>query len=205
MDIRKVGAGVLAAALCLGLCACKEEIDPRPTAPSRPDKPIMTIATQPAETQGAPYTPVYATAFGDTVYLATVPIEAFEEQEPSCDLREVSLGGQIHCGQSHEWKLETDVAVTKVVIMEELYPKSTAGWFRGMSTLVTVEGLEKLHTGEVTSMREMFAGCTALSSLEGADWDVSKVSDMDGIFNGCDALAQKPAWYPAEPVDDGDA
>ena len=198
MDIRRITAGALAALLCLGLCACEEGQGPEPSAPSRPDKPIMTVATQPPEEQGKNYTPVYATAFGDTVYLATVPLTAKEEQEPSCELREVSLGGQVHCGELHEWMLEKDVAVTRVVIMEELYPKSTAGWFRGMATLVTVEGLEKLHTQEVTSMREMFSGCASLASLEGADWDVSAVTDMDGIFDGCDALAERPDWYQTE-------
>lgn len=196
MQMKKIGAMALAAVLGLALCACGKEEAPKPTAPSRPDKPIMTIATQPTQAPAKNYTPVYATAFGDTVYLATIPIVALEEQEPSCEVREVSLGGQIHCGEVHQWKLETDVEVTRVVIAEELYPQSTADWFRGMATLVTVDGLEKLHTDETTDMSRMFADCAQLASLEeAADWDVSKVEDMTGIFDGCDALAQKPAWY----------
>lgn len=192
MDVKRM---MLAAVLCLGLCACAQEEKPEPTAPSREDRPIMSISTQPTQEQPeVPYGPVYATAFGDTIYLATVPIDGKEGREPSCTAREVSLGGQIHCGQLHEVDLE-EVAVTHVVIAEDLYPASTSEWFRGLSELVSVEGLDRLHTDGVTDMSHMFAGCVKLSQLDADGWDVSGVEDMTGIFDGCDALAQKPDWY----------
>lgn len=195
MDVKKITAWVMAGALLVGLCACREEKEPEPTAPSREDRPIMSIPTQ--STQELPevtYGPVYATAFGDTIYLATVPIDGEEGALPSCQIREVSMGGQIHCGQTHEVDLEP-VKVTRVVITEDLYPAATSDWFRGMTDLVAIDGMERLHTDGVTDMSHMFTGCMMLSSLEADDWDVSAVEDMTGIFEGCDALARKPAWY----------
>lgn len=200
MDIRKIVAAVLAV-LCVGFSGCTQEKVPEPTAPSREDKPIMSITTQPTEstdgTSELPYTPVYATAFGDTIYLATVPIDGEEGREPSCAVREVSMGGQIHCGQIHEVELERFV-ITRVVIAEDLYPKATSDWFRGLTDLVTIDGLERLHTDGVTDMSHMFAGCASLSTLEAEDWEVSGVEDMTGIFDGCDALAVRPDWYQPE-------
>lgn len=195
MVIKKLTGMALAAVLCVGLCACGEEKKPEPTAPSREDRPIMSISTQPTEEQPeVPYTPVYATAFGDTIYLATVPIDGKEDHEPSCAVREVSMGGQIHCGQLHEVDLE-QMTVTRVVIAEDLYPSSTGDWFRGLTDLVSIDGLERLHTEGVTDMSRMFAECVKLPELDADGWDVSRVEDMTDVFRGCDALAEKPDWY----------
>lgn len=190
MILRKLIALSLAALFCLSLFGCQREEEPQITAPSREDKPILTVPTGSADTP-VTYTPVYATAFGDTIFLATVAITQWQGEEPDCPAREVSLGGKISCGGEHEG----EAPITRVVITEELHPRSTEDWFRDMVSLERVEGLEKLRTDSVTDMAHMFAGCVRLSHLDADGWDVSGVEDMTGIFDGCDALAEKPAWY----------
>lgn len=180
----------LSGVMLLGLAGCKKSPAPMEPIPTQEDKPILQT-TAPTEQPGPVYTPVYATAFGDTIYLAKVPLQTLEGEEPECEVREISLGGRMHCGKEHDSK----EAITRVVITEDLYPQSTADWFRDMTALVTIQGLEKVHTEGVKDMSFMFAGCRQLSALEAEGWDVSGVEDMTGIFNLCQALAQKPSWY----------
>ena len=37
-------------------------------------------------------------------------------------------------------------------------------------------------------MSRMFYNCSALTSLDLSGWDTSKVTDMNGMFIGCDTL-----------------
>lgn len=143
------------------------------------------------------YTPVYATAFGDTIILATVPVEEWHSQESDCPPREISNGGRIKCNGEHE----EEIPITKVMILEDLIPRVCSGWFRDMIHLEKIEGFEKLHTHQVTDMSYMFAGCEKLADLDFSNWDTSKVTDMTNMFQHCYALEQIPQWYEG-PVDD---
>lgn len=181
-------AVALAVLMCLGLLGCKED-KPVDTTPIRNDKPLL-VTTQP--TEAAPkYSAVYATAFGDTIFLATMPVSQWQGEEPDCPVKEVSLGGSVCCHGEHE----QETPITRVVISEELRPYATTGWFQGMSSLVSIEGLEKVNMEYAVAMDHMFAGCGKLSALAVEDWDVSRVTDMTGAFDGCDSLAQMPSWY----------
>ena len=191
MLLKKAACAALACVIALGLFGCGEKDEPEITGPSREDKPLLDITTAPSE-QVEDYTPVYAVAYGDTIYLSKMPMTDPDGAEPECDIREVSLGGRIHCGQEH---LGEEKVITRVVITEELCPKSTADWFRDMTALVSIEGLEKVRMAGVTDMSHMFSGCVRLGAIDADDWDVSNVADMTGIFDGCDTLKDKPAWY----------
>lgn len=58
------------------------------------------------------------------------------------------------------------------------------GW-RGQSKLSSVEGLEKLNTKNVTTMKEMFYFTSKLKEINGIkDWDTSNAEDMEGMFQG---------------------
>ena len=61
-------------------------------------------------------------------------------------------------------------------------------WFYGCKNLTTIEGIEYLNTENVTSMSLMFSGCSALNTLDIANFDTQNVTDMSGMFNGCRAL-----------------
>ena len=81
--------------------------------------------------------------------------------------------------------------ITKIVIDESFrnfVPKTTAGWFEGLTALEEIRGLENLNTSEVTDMSRMFAGCGALRSLDVSRFDTAKVTDMNEMFKDCKGL-----------------
>lgn len=202
--LRRVAAMAAALVLCLTAVACSEQKSPRGTAPTRENKPILPGFS---ETDPSPndYTAVYVTVFEDLAILATYPVLVNpnpdadpEKTEPECDPRELSDGGSILCGGNHE----TDRPITRVVIADQLVPKSMNGWFRDMVHLQQIDGLEKVLTHHVTDMNHLFAGCGRLTEVNIDAWDVSGVNDFTGIFEGCAALSQLPSWYEQGSYDD---
>ncbi|MBO7441412.1 MAG: BspA family leucine-rich repeat surface protein, partial [Bacteroidales bacterium] len=90
---------------------------------------------------------------------------------------------------SPAWAINPDI--TTVVITEsfkDYYPKSCNGWFIGLESVTTIEGLEYLKTSEVTDMRSMFEGCSNLQNLDLSKFDVSKVKYANYMFYGCSSL-----------------
>ena len=67
-------------------------------------------------------------------------------------------------------------------------PTSLKRWFLSFTKLTSIRGLEYLNTSEVTTMRQTFHGCSALTSLDLRNFDTSKVTDMYGMFNDCSSL-----------------
>lgn len=65
-------------------------------------------------------------------------------------------------------------------------PKSMAGWFKGMTALKTVEGLDKCteFTTDVTDMSSMFEGCTSIYDIDLGKIVTSKVENMSSMFKG---------------------
>ena len=58
-----------------------------------------------------------------------------------------------------------------------------------LSAMTSIQGLENLNTAIVTNMREMFYGCSALTSLDLSSFNTSNVTDMAAMFSDCDNLA----------------
>ena len=69
-------------------------------------------------------------------------------------------------------------------------PKTTAGWFEGLTALEEIRGLDNLNTSEVTDMSRMFAGCGTLRSLDVSRFDTLNVKQMQQMFMGCAALTE---------------
>ena len=65
---------------------------------------------------------------------------------------------------------------------------TTGANYQPLSAMTEIEGLENLNTAEVTDMREMFAYCEALTTLDLTSFDISKVEDTRLMFYGCSAL-----------------
>ena len=65
--------------------------------------------------------------------------------------------------------------------------ESMVGYFYWFSEVTSMD-LSALDTSEVTSMDEMFAGCSSLTSLDVSNFDTSQVTDMFGMFNSCSRL-----------------
>ena len=74
-------------------------------------------------------------------------------------------------------------------------PRSTRDWFRDLPYLTQIQGLELITTDHVTDMSNMFSGCMRLNSVNIDDCNVEKVTNMAGIFDGCDSMGKKPEWF----------
>ena len=88
-----------------------------------------------------------------------------------------------------EWISNT--GITKVVFemsFANALPTSCFQWFKGLSSLTTIEGIGYLNTSEVTDMNEMFSGCSSLSSLQLTTFNTAKVTDMTRMFYNCSSL-----------------
>ena len=80
---------------------------------------------------------------------------------------------------------DTKAKVTEVVFDPSFVnarPTSTYMWFRLMQKLQTITDIDYLNTSEVTTMEEMFFGCTCLTSLDLSSFNTSKVTNMDAMF-----------------------
>ncbi|MBR5697008.1 MAG: BspA family leucine-rich repeat surface protein [Prevotella sp.] len=67
-------------------------------------------------------------------------------------------------------------------------PTSTFAWFKGMTNIVGIDGLEYLNTSEVTRMDQMFYDCSQLATLDLSGFNTAKVNVMDNMFKNCSTL-----------------
>ena len=67
-------------------------------------------------------------------------------------------------------------------------PTSLYGFFRKLTKLETITGLEYLNTEKVTDMGDMFSGCSSLTSLDVTHFNTAKVTDMNRMFAYCSSL-----------------
>ena len=84
-------------------------------------------------------------------------------------------------------------AVTKVVFdasFKDFLSLTTNSWFSDLKALTTIEGLQNLNTSAVTDMRNMFSGCSGLTSLNLSNFNTSTVTDMSLMFFGCSGLKE---------------
>jgi len=82
----------------------------------------------------------------------------------------------------------TAKSVTQVVFdpsFAEVRPTSTFGWFYGMDHLSSLSGMEYLNTEDVTNMKSMFNGCSALTSLDLSTFYTPNLQIIDKMFYGC--------------------
>ena len=57
-------------------------------------------------------------------------------------------------------------------------PQSTKFWFLNLKKLEKIEGLTNLNTSKVTTMGEMFRGCSSLTSLDLSNFNTENVQNM---------------------------
>ena len=85
----------------------------------------------------------------------------------------------------------TQASVTHVVFdpsFANARPTTTCAWFCDMGNLQSIEGMEYLNTSKVINMREMFAECTKLTSIDLSKCNTANVSLMDYMFYNCSNL-----------------
>ena len=90
------------------------------------------------------------------------------------------------------WLNGVTVTEIKKVVFDPSFagarPTSTYLWFSGMTGFGTIQGMEYLNTSEVTTMQEMFKGCSSLKLLNLSSFDTSNVKSMVYMFDGCTLL-----------------
>ena len=67
-------------------------------------------------------------------------------------------------------------------------PTSLYEFFRSLTKLETITGLEYLNTVNVTDMDYMFSGCSSLTSLDVTHFNTANVTHMSGMFSNCSSL-----------------
>ena len=67
-------------------------------------------------------------------------------------------------------------------------PTSLREFFRNLTNLETITGLEYLNTANVTNMRNMFSLCSSLTSLDVTHFNTANVKDMRFMFSICKSL-----------------
>lgn len=67
-------------------------------------------------------------------------------------------------------------------------PTTLYGFFKNLTKLETITGLEYLNTAKVTDMRYMFNNCSKLTSLDVTNFNTAKVTDMSYMFSSCKSL-----------------
>ena len=85
----------------------------------------------------------------------------------------------------------TNANVTKAVFNSSFAnarPTTACGWFANMANLQTITGMAYLNTSEVTNMRFMFGGCSALTSLDVCNLNTAQVTNMASMFERCKLL-----------------
>ena len=78
-------------------------------------------------------------------------------------------------------------SIKAVEIGSNIQPTSTAYWFY-LFVRCTSMDLDNLDTSAVTNMNNMFNNCQALTSLDVSSFDTSAVTNMSNMFNNCQAL-----------------
>ena len=89
------------------------------------------------------------------------------------------------------WRSITTAQLKKVVFEDRFAmarPTSCSNWFAYFHEIAAIEGLENLNTSEVTDMKEMFRGCSSLTSLDLSAFNTSKVTNMNNMFFRCEGL-----------------
>ncbi len=67
-------------------------------------------------------------------------------------------------------------------------PTSLWNFFRDLTKLETITGLEYLNTEKATDMRNMFYRCSSLTSLDVTHFNTANVTDMRNMFYSCSSL-----------------
>ncbi len=92
-------------------------------------------------------------------------------------------------GTDPEWTWGS--SVTSVVIKDNFANApvvSCRKWFKNLSKITSIEGLQNINTENVTDMSEMFNGCNALTNVDLSKFNTAKVTTMAGMFGSCSAL-----------------
>ena len=81
--------------------------------------------------------------------------------------------------------------ITHVIIhesMAEARPTSIENWFRHLTHLQKIVGIEYLNTSQVTDLSYAFSNCPELQTFDLSHFDTSNVTNMERMLSGCKSL-----------------
>ena len=78
--------------------------------------------------------------------------------------------------------------ITNAVFDNNITPVTCESFFEGFTNLTKIDGLEKLTTDNVKSMKKMFYGCNNLKYLDLLGFNTSNVELMREMFKDCSSL-----------------
>lgn len=94
--------------------------------------------------------------------------------------------------QNPDWYSDGSYSNVTAVVFDSSFaaarPTTTANWFNGMSLLESISGIENLNTSGVTTMSQMFAGCSSLESIDLSHFNTYKLVNMSRMFWQCGSL-----------------
>ena len=93
---------------------------------------------------------------------------------------------------SYELSYKTD-NITKVDIVNDIYPNSLAGYFLNLENVTVINNLDKIKTDYVTSVSDLFGYCCKLSGkLDLSNWNmhIPLNIDMQEMFYYCSELEE---------------
>ena len=95
-----------------------------------------------------------------------------------------NIEGEIYSNSDERPWYSVRKNIITVTFFDRISPKNTAFWFDDLSNLTTFTNMSNLDTSQSTSMRNMFARCLKLTSLDLSTFNTSKVTNMEGMFAG---------------------
>ena len=78
--------------------------------------------------------------------------------------------------------------ITKVVIKGKITAIRTTSWFKNLTYLKEIEGIENLDTSNLVDASSMFANCLSLEKIDLSSLDMSKVRNTGFMFENCENL-----------------
>ncbi len=136
------------------------------------------------------------------VLLLLVPSMMWAESEAWVELKDGTLTFHYDENRSASTATTFDLPTTGApqwlgkdiahVVIDESFqavrPTSCAQWFYNLKNLTDITGLKNLNTSDVTSMENMFALSSSLTTLDLRGLNTERVTSMKGMFNGCTSL-----------------
>ena len=113
----------------------------------------------------------------------TLTFEKYEGESLSSKSRWVEDGKPV-------WEMfKLDFDNIKHIVINESFetftPTKLNSFFKGLTSLETITGLEYLNTANVTDMSLLFFSCLKLTSLDLSNFNTAKVTNMKSMFNVC--------------------
>lgn len=142
---------------------------------------------------------------GETIFGVNGDINVLDTSNATATAEDISKGkvayangekivGTLESNYNVRWIPQQSIGVRNISVIDfsnvELPEKVSTLSFASLTGLSQIIGLERIDTSNVTSMDNMFSGCTSLKTLNLTSFNTSKVQNMASMFHNCQALTE---------------